>query len=140
MVAVMFTPSVGALGIGGVIAFALGATILIDTDMPAFTVDWPVIALMAALSLGFIFVVLRLALRARRRPVVTGPEQMLGAPARVLDWEGPVGHVLVHGERWQAAAADPARVDQLHIGSAVRVTRLQGLTLVVRPQIGREHV
>src|SRR3546814_5054306 len=84
MVAEMFTPSVGALGIGGVIAFALGATILIDTDMPAFTVDWPVIVLMAALSLGFIVVVLRLALRARRRPVVTGPEQMLGAPAREI--------------------------------------------------------
>src|SRR3546814_8636261 len=33
MVAEMFTPSVGALGIGGVIAFALGATILIDTEI-----------------------------------------------------------------------------------------------------------
>src|SRR3546814_11653426 len=34
MVAELFTPSLGILGIGGVIAFVLGAAILFDTDMP----------------------------------------------------------------------------------------------------------
>ncbi len=36
MVAELFAPSFGALGIGGVIAFVIGSVILIDTDVPGF--------------------------------------------------------------------------------------------------------
>ncbi|WP_370151923.1 nodulation protein NfeD [Ferrovibrio sp.] len=131
----IFTPSVGTLGIGGVIAFALGAAILIDTDMPAFAIDWPVIAAVSLLGLGFVLVVMQLAVRAHRRPVVSGPEEMLGASARVLDWQGAGGHVLVHGERWQAVPADPAAPGNatLQAGSAVRVAALDGLVLRVVP-------
>src|SRR3546814_19666431 len=39
-----FAPSFGILGIGGIIAFVLGATILIDTDMPEFRISWPLLA------------------------------------------------------------------------------------------------
>ena len=35
-VAEAFVPSYGALGIGGVVAFAFGALMLIDTDVPGF--------------------------------------------------------------------------------------------------------
>ena len=37
-----FITSFGVLGIGGVIAFISGATILIDTDIPALRISWPV--------------------------------------------------------------------------------------------------
>ena len=47
MIGEVFTPSVGALGIGGAIAFVLGATILIDTELPEFEIDWPVTAAIA---------------------------------------------------------------------------------------------
>src|SRR5690606_5726993 len=43
MIAEAFTPTFGVLGVGGAIAFVLGATILIDTDVPAFEVSWPII-------------------------------------------------------------------------------------------------
>ena len=38
MVAEIFVPSYGSLGIGGVIAFVVGALMLIDTDVPGFGV------------------------------------------------------------------------------------------------------
>src|SRR3546814_1056989 len=50
MVAELFTPSLGILGIGGVIAFVLGAAILFDTDMPQFRLAWPVIGGLAVVS------------------------------------------------------------------------------------------
>ncbi|MFQ5348341.1 MAG: nodulation protein NfeD, partial [Rhodothalassiaceae bacterium] len=57
MVAEAFTPSFGILGIGGLAAFVLGAAMLIDTDIPAFRIDWTVIGVMAATS-GAILVLL----------------------------------------------------------------------------------
>lgn len=128
MIAEAFTPSLGILGIGGVIAFMLGATILIDTDIPEFRIAWSVIGSLAAISLGFILLVGRLAYSSYRRHVVSGREEMIGVPAVVQDWKGGQGHVLAHGERWNAASAMP-----LKAGAHVRVTGLDGLTLHVAP-------
>jgi hypothetical protein len=66
MIAEAFAPSFGILGIGGVIAFGLGATILIDTDLPAFAISLPLIDALSLVSLGFMVLVLRMALRNRR--------------------------------------------------------------------------
>src|SRR3546814_18253388 len=54
MVAELFTPSLGILGIGGVIAFVLGEAILFDTDMPQFRLAWPVIGGLAVVRLGLV--------------------------------------------------------------------------------------
>ena len=43
-VAEAFVPSYGSLGLGGVVAFALGAVMLFDDDMPGFGVSRPLIA------------------------------------------------------------------------------------------------
>jgi len=128
MIAEAFTPSLGVLGIGGVIAFALGATILIDTDIPALQLDWRVIAGLAVVSLIFMLATARLAFRARRRIVVSGREQMIGARGVIQDWRGVSGHVFVHGERWKAASNMPVRR-----GEPVRVIEIDGLLLHVEP-------
>lgn len=128
MVAEAFTPSFGVLGIGGGLAFALGATILIDTDIPGFRIAWQVIAGLAAVSLLVTLVAARLALGARRRAVVTGREQMIGARGTTQDWDKGRGHVFVHGERWNAASSAP-----LHADEPVRVVALDGLLLQVEP-------
>lgn len=129
MIAEAFTPSLGILGIGGVIAFALGATILIDTDIPDFRIAWEVIGGLAAVSLLFTVVVARLALGARRRTVVSGREQMIGACGVVQDWSGGKGHVFVHSERWNAVSDAP-----VHAGEPVRVVEFDGLLLRVEPE------
>ena len=129
MIAEAFTPSVGVLGIGGAIAFVLGATILIDTDVPGFGVSLPVIAGIAATGLGFSLLVVRLAWRSRKRPVVSGQEAMVGERGTVLDWSGRSGRVLAAGERWRAESGSP-----LAPGQHVRVVALDGLVLKVEPE------
>ncbi|MEQ9123616.1 MAG: nodulation protein NfeD, partial [Alphaproteobacteria bacterium] len=39
-----FSPAFGVFGIGGLVAMTLGAAMLIDTEQPAYQIDWPVIA------------------------------------------------------------------------------------------------
>ncbi|MCF8708583.1 NfeD family protein [Rhizorhapis sp. SPR117] len=128
MIAEHFTPSFGILGLGGVVAFVLGAAILIDTDVPEFQIAWPVIGTLAATSLVFVLAIGRLAFFAHHRPVVSGREEMIGRNGIVQDWSGDQGHVFAHGERWNAASAAP-----LHVGEHVRILALDGLTLRVAP-------
>ncbi len=126
IVAEHFSPSFGALGIGGTIALALGATILVDTDVPGLAVSRSLVAGIVVSGLLVTLLVARLAMRSRRHRAVTGIEGMIGAPAQVLDWAGDRGHVLAHGERWQARSERP-----LVAGASVRVTAVDGLVLQV---------
>ncbi|HEY9552472.1 NfeD family protein [Allosphingosinicella sp.] len=123
-----FAPSFGILGIGGIIAFVLGATILIDTDMPEFRISWPVLAAVALVSLGVTAAITRLAMTSHRRKVVSGREELIGSQGTVLDWEDGRGHVFVHSERWRAVGVDP-----LQAGEPIRVLSIDGLTLQVKP-------
>ena len=126
MVAEAFLPSFGVVGIGGVVAFVIGSVLLIDTDMPGFGVSWVTIAAFAASSAVFFLIGLGFVARARKRAVVSGPEQMVGSVGRVVDWDGTQGRVRVQGEIWTARA--PA---SLQPGATVRVRRLDGLTVDV---------
>ena len=84
MVAEAFVPSFGALGIGGVAAFVFGSLILIDTDQPGYGISLPLI-LTLALTTAFLLVILvGMALKSRKRPVVSGREELLGAEGVVL--------------------------------------------------------
>jgi membrane-bound serine protease (ClpP class) len=128
MIAEGLTPSFGVLGLGGGAAFLLGGMILIDSDTPGFTVSLPLVAGLALVSLGFSLLVLRLALRSRRRPVITGREEMVGATGVVQDWKDGAGHVFVHSERWRAVSDAPLRA-----GDRVRTVAIDNLTLTVAP-------
>ena len=123
-----FMPTIGAFAVGGVIAFVVGAAILIDPDQVGFQINWAVVAGMAAGGAAVSAVVLRLAVKSRQRPVVTGQEQMIGLAGTVEDWSGTRGHVFVRGESWNAVSALP-----LSVGALVSVTRMDGLTLTVVP-------
>lgn len=70
-----------------------------------------------------------MALRARRRPVVSGREEMVGADGMVLV-RGDAGiWAQVHGERWRVTSPD-----SLQPGQRIRVVGMQGLTLQVRAE------
>ncbi|OXH82737.1 hypothetical protein CA831_35880, partial [Burkholderia multivorans] len=47
LVAEAFLPTFGVLGFGGIVAFVIGALMLIDTDVPGYGIPWPVIASLA---------------------------------------------------------------------------------------------
>jgi membrane-bound serine protease (ClpP class) len=128
MVAEAFAPSFGALGLGGIIAFVTGSIMLMDSSAPGYDVSLALIAGLALSSALFFIFIVGMALKARRRPVVSGAEEMLGASGIAHeDFSGP-GHVLVHGEIWQAESEQP-----LNKGQTVRVTARDGLTLHVEP-------
>jgi membrane-bound serine protease (ClpP class) len=128
MIAEVMSPSFGALGFGGIIAMVVGSIILIDTDVPGYTVSRSLIgAIAVAGSLGMMAIVW-IAVRARQRPVVSGREELIGAAGVAVENFDGDGHVYVHSERWNAVAEAPVREDQ-----AVVVTGIEGLKLRVRP-------
>lgn len=126
VVAEAFAPSFGILGISGTVSLALGATILVNTDVPGFGTSWSVIAGIAVGSLLLSLTIAWLAVQSHRRRSVSGSQTMIGAQARVIDWKDGHGLVLVHGERWRAVCKAPLRV-----GETVTVEGLDGLTLEV---------
>ncbi|TMI01757.1 MAG: nodulation protein NfeD [Betaproteobacteria bacterium] len=126
MTAEAFFPAYGSLGIGGLIAFVLGSIILIDSDLPGFEIPYALIGGIAAASAAFLVFVVGMLLRARRRPVVSGREEMIGAVGEALeDFDGE-GWARVHGERWRVRAARPVRR-----GQRLRVAAMDGLVLTV---------
>jgi membrane-bound serine protease (ClpP class) len=131
MVAEAFVPAYGSLGIGGVAAFIVGSVMLIDTDVPGYGVPIPLILGFAAASVVVLIGVATLALRTRRRPVVSGRELMLGSIGEVLaDFDGE-GWARVQGETWRVKSAAPLRA-----GQSVSVTAIDGLVLKVEPMNG----
>lgn len=128
MVAEAFEPSFGMLGIGGVIAFVMGSIILMDTEAPGFGIDLSVIITFALTSvLVFVFVV-GMAVKARRRPIVSGLEELIGGEAVVVNDFDHQGTVAIHSENWKAISDSPLHKDQ-----RVIVTAIKGLTLIVEP-------
>ena len=127
IVAEAFLPSFGALGIGGVIALAIGAVILIEPNAGAdYTMPLPLVASISAIGGGIVFFTVLFALKARKRPVVSGQEQMVGTIGEVLEDLVSEGWARVEGERWRIASDRP-----LQRGQKVRVTGVTGLTLRV---------
>jgi len=126
MVAEAFLPAYGSLGVGGLAAFVLGSIILIDSDLPGFAIPYTLIGGVAAGSAAFLIFVLGMLVHGRRRPVVTGREQMIGAAGEALEDFEVEGWARVHGESWRVRAAGPVRR-----GERLRVTAMQGLILTV---------
>lgn len=134
MIGEIFVPSFGALGIGGVIAFVVGSVILMDTDVPGFGVPMALIGSIALFGGSAVLAIVWFAVRARNRPIVSGREDMVGAPAIALaDFSG-TGQVRVHGELWNAHAGTPVSQGQL-----LRVKAMHGLTLEVEPDESKEN-
>ena len=132
MVAEAFTPTFGVLGIGGLVAFVFGASILLDSDSPEFRIAWQIIAGSAVASAALLALVLGFALRAQRRAVTTGAVELTGAPATVIEWDDGHGYVRARGERWQARGAG-----SFAPGAQVRVTGVDGLTLRIEDPGGQ---
>jgi membrane-bound serine protease (ClpP class) len=130
MIAEVFIPSFGVVGIGGVVAFMIGSVMLIDTDIPGFGIPWSVIVPVGITSALYIFFVGGMALKARKRPVVSGSEELVGSPGEVLeDFDGKDGWARVHGETWRIRSKQP-----LTRGQRIRVVHMDGLIFDVEPE------
>ncbi|HEV2524224.1 MAG TPA: NfeD family protein, partial [Gammaproteobacteria bacterium] len=129
MIAEAFVASFGALGIGGIIAFAVGSVLLLDTNVPGFGIAWQVILLMSLFSAGFFLVLMNLAIRSLRKKIVTGREALIGAEGKVIEISADRLVVRIQGEIWKAQSEKP-----LAFGQKIRVVKVSGLLLTVEPR------
>jgi membrane-bound serine protease (ClpP class) len=134
LIAELFLPSFGTLGVGGIIAFVLGSLLLFDTAESDLTLDPSIVYAAAGTLAAFTFLVGFLVMRSQRRKAFLGQEGMIGEVGEVREpiEPGKPGRVLVRGEYWTALADEP-----LGVGTAVEVTDVQGLRLRVRRVSGK---
>jgi membrane-bound serine protease (ClpP class) len=128
IVAETFVPSFGALGLGGIVAFVIGSVMLLDNDVPGFSVAWQVIGAMALAGSLLLLAIVSFAVRARRRPVISGVEGLVREPAEALEDFEHKGLVRAQGETWTAVSASPVRA-----GQRLKIRKVDGLTLEVEP-------
>jgi membrane-bound serine protease (ClpP class) len=105
-------PSHGVLSLTATACLTIGTLTLIDAPIPELDVH-PVIAVSLSIAFGLItFLLLRVAIAARRNKALTGPAALVGSYGTTMEpiWSRktlPIGHILVQGEIWQATAANP---------------------------------
>lgn len=120
--------SYGLLAIGGVISMILGSLMLVKAEAPFLQISWSVILPVVISAAAFSLFVLGMGVRAMRRRPVTGGEGMIGLVGIARTSVAPQGRIQVRGELWDAISEEP-----LNPGDAAEVTRLEGLTLHVKP-------
>jgi len=128
IVAELFLPSFGAIGIGGVAAFIIGSIILMDTDIEGYRVSMPLVITVGVAAAALFTTTVLLAVRQRKRPIVSGREEMIGAKAEALESFSETGQVRAHGEIWSARARQPVA-----LGQSLRIIDIDGLILEVEP-------
>jgi len=114
------------------VAFVIGSVMLLDREVPGFTVAWQLIAAMALSGALVLVAIVSFAVRARRRPVVSGIEALSGETAEAVEDFEREGLVRVRGEIWKARSIAP-----VHAGQRLRVGRVDGLLVHVEP--GRDE-
>ena len=69
------------------------------------------------------------AVRARRRPVVSGVEGLAREYAEAIEDFEHQGMVRAHGELWSAVSTEPVRA-----GQRLRIRKVEGLVIQVEPE------
>ncbi|HET7649770.1 MAG TPA: nodulation protein NfeD [Gammaproteobacteria bacterium] len=131
-----FVPAYGTLTIGGLIAFVIGSIILMNTGVPGFDISRGVIGGVSSAAGLMVVGTLWLAMRAHRKPVVSGAEEMIGSTGKAMvDFSNAGdGIVRVHSENWNAWSRTPLRA-----GTPVRVIARDGLKLTVEETDNEEQ-
>lgn len=130
MIAEIFLPSFGILGIAGFVGFLAGSVILIDAGRElGYAVSWMTIAPAALVWFSFMAFSSFLVLRHQRTRVKSGTEGLLGKTVEALeDFQANAGQVRLDGEIWNARNA---RNSFIRRGDQLTIVSIDGLTLVV---------
>lgn len=132
-VAEAHTPGFGLFALGGIIAFVAGSLLLfmpVVGPAPAtsarYVSPWLIAFGTLAVS-GYVLIVVRAVLRARRFPIRSGAETLLGQEGVATSDLALRGTVRVGGENWSAIA----EAGPIAAGETVEVLAVEGLTLRV---------
>lgn len=125
MVAEVHIGAFGALGVGGIAAFVIGALLMFPSHTPGMALSNAVVVA-AIVGAALMLSALTVLMRSRKRPIATGSEALIGAEGETVSWQGDEGRVRIRGEIWRAHAAAP-----LPAGASVKVIKRDGLLLLV---------
>ena len=117
----------GALTAFGLIAFIAGSFLVLPR-IPGFTISAWAIVTVGILWAAMLGGAVRLVMRSRHAPVLTGTQRVAGQTGVAKTDIAPRGVVLVNGEDWDAMT-DVAPISR---GERVAVDFVEGLTLHVR--------
>lgn len=128
LIAEAVQPTMGALGLGGVVAFVVGSTMLMKADVPGYSVNLGVIAGLAVTAASLLGLIVWQIFRTRRTRTFSGDAALLSDTGKLLEPVSADGEswMMLHGERWRVHSATA-----LPAGAAVRVVHRQGLLLSV---------
>ena len=131
-IAEFFTPTFGILTAGGVTALVLGSLLLFPSRAPLFQVNPWLIAGVTILFVAFFVFVIQRVIKAHRGQAVTGWEELIGNPARVMAALAPEGQVLFRGEHWKAISEE----GNIEPGEDVIIQKVENLKLYVTKKNG----
>ncbi len=122
-------PTHFVLTTGGIVAFVAGSLLLFQGGGDPYLriSPWLIGAVAGTLAL-LVVVMLLLVIRGHRRPVVSGPEALIGMVGTVRRPLEPEGMVFTDGALWQARSLE----DPIEAGARVEIVALEGLRLLVR--------
>jgi len=121
-----FVPSFGVLGVGGIIALALGSLLLFETPTSDFGVDRSIVFTAVGTVGSFVLAVSYLVFRSQRAKPTLGLEGLVGEVGEVRGKLSLKGRIFVHGETWNAEADR-----EIDVGEKVRVVGFDGMCLKV---------
>jgi membrane-bound serine protease (ClpP class) len=122
----MKVTSYGLLSLGGIISLFLGSLMLFQGTSPEMRLSWRVLIPTVIMVSGFFVAVAGLVFRSQISKPRTGDKGLIGEIGVVKERLEPGGKVFVHGELWNAEAAEP-----IEVGAKVRVIGVDQLVLRV---------
>ena len=126
----VFTAGFGVWTAGGTLGLLFGSIMLFGGVSPAIEVSPWVIGIVVAASFLFFGFAMTVAMRARKKAVLTGSEGMIGLSGEARSDLAPEGQAWVKGAIWKARALN----GPISSGSRVRVKRVDGLLLIVQEE------
>lgn len=129
IVAEVFLPTYGILGVAGIAAFVFGSLFLMDTTAPEYQISLKLILPTAAILAGSAAFIGYTVLKAQRRKHLSGLEAMVGEYGEVRETLSEAGgKVFLQGELWNAISKTGAEIPK---GAVVVVNEVRRMQLVV---------
>ncbi|NLB89188.1 MAG: nodulation protein NfeD [Syntrophomonadaceae bacterium] len=133
LVAEVFTPTYGILGVGGVISIVLGILLMpLEPMMPiAWFSKFKVMAIgVGVIGAGLMLIIIAGIWRLRKLSPVHGVEEFANSKGVVIEELNPYGQIKIKGEIWNAVSMGQTTIPT---GERVRVVARNDLELVVEP-------
>jgi membrane-bound serine protease (ClpP class) len=125
-------PTHGALTVAGAASLMVGALVLFNSPgTPQFQrVSVPLVIGVSAITAAVFFGIITFAIRARKVPIRTGHESLIGRLGVARSALTPGGTVQAAGELWPAEAeGDEAPIPA---GTRIKIVRVEGVRVFVR--------